>query len=48
MILISALDLLDKMLTFNHHHRINVWDALAHPYLRQYYDPHDEVTGIGI
>jgi len=39
---LQALDLLDKMLTFNHHHRINVWDALAHPYLRQYYDPHDE------
>ncbi|CAH4037203.1 mitogen-activated protein kinase 1 [Pieris rapae] len=37
-----ALDLLDKMLTFNPHKRITVEDALAHPYLEQYYDPHDE------
>ncbi len=31
------------MLTFNPHKRINVEDALAHPYLEQYYDPADEV-----
>ncbi|XKL68482.1 hypothetical protein PGB90_003973 [Kerria lacca] len=38
----KALDLLDKMLTFNPHNRIIVEDALAHPYLEQYYDPADE------
>ena len=38
-----ALDLLDKMLTFNPHKRIEVEQALAHPYLEQYYDPSDEV-----
>ena len=39
----KALDLLDKMLTFNPHKRIAVEEALAHPYLEQYYDPADEV-----
>lgn len=39
----KAIDLLDKMLTFNPHKRIVVEDALAHPYLEQYYDPADEV-----
>nr|XP_005907411.1 PREDICTED: mitogen-activated protein kinase 1 [Bos mutus] len=39
---ILALDLLDKMLTFNPHKRIEVEQALAHPYLEQYYDPSDE------
>lgn len=38
----KALDLLDKMLTFNPHRRISVENALAHPYLEQYYDPADE------
>lgn len=41
-----ALDLLDKMLTFNPNRRIVVEDALAHPYLEQYYDPADEVSSI--
>lgn len=40
----KALDLLDKMLTFNPNKRISVEEALAHPYLEQYYDPADEVT----
>ncbi|KAH7971985.1 hypothetical protein HPB52_004638 [Rhipicephalus sanguineus] len=40
----KALDLLDKMLTFNPHRRINVEEALAHPYLEQYYDPGDELV----
>ena len=39
-----ALDLLDKMLTFNPHKRITVEGALAHSYLEQYYDPDDEVV----
>lgn len=39
----KALDLLGKMLTFNPHKRITVEEALAHPYLEQYYDPADEV-----
>eukprot|EP00096_Caligus_rogercresseyi_P006665 TRINITY_DN2335_c0_g1_i1.p1 TRINITY_DN2335_c0_g1~~TRINITY_DN2335_c0_g1_i1.p1 ORF type:complete len:410 (+),score=120.09 TRINITY_DN2335_c0_g1_i1:251-1480(+) len=38
----KALDLLEAMLTFNPHRRINVEEALAHPYLEQYYDPADE------
>lgn len=41
-----ALDLLDKMLTFNPHKRIEVEEALAHPYLEQYYDPSDEVSSL--
>ena len=43
LIFFSALDLLDKMLTFNPHKRITVEEALMHPYLEQYYDPADEV-----
>lgn len=38
-----ALDLLDKMLTFNPNKRITVEESLAHSYLEQYYDPSDEV-----
>lgn len=32
------------MLTFNPHKRVTVEQALAHPYLEQYYDPDDEVS----
>lgn len=42
--LFLALDLLDRMLTFNPNKRITVEEALAHPYLEQYYDPSDEVS----
>ena len=35
----QALDLLEKMLTFNPHKRATVEEALQHPYLQQYYDP---------
>lgn len=31
------------MLTFNPNKRIDIEQALAHPYLEQYYDPNDEV-----
>ena len=31
------------MLTFNPDKRITIEEALAHPYLEQYYDPQDEV-----
>lgn len=31
-------------MTFNPHKRIEVEQALAHPYLEQYYDPSDEVS----
>lgn len=37
-----ALDLLDKMLTFNPVGRAGVEECLMHPYLSQYYDPLDE------
>jgi len=42
--IVAALDLLDKMLTFNPLKRVDVETALAHPYLEQYYDPSDEVS----
>lgn len=35
------------MLTFNPIKRITVEEALAHPYLEQYYDPTDEVGADG-
>lgn len=38
----NALDLLDRLLTFDPNQRINVNDALAHPYLQQHHDPNDE------
>lgn len=38
----KALDLLDKLLTFNPEKRVTVEEALAHEYLEQYYDPQDE------
>ncbi|KAJ1145562.1 hypothetical protein NDU88_011848 [Pleurodeles waltl] len=38
----KALDLLDKMLTFNPSRRITVEKAPAHSYLEQYYDPSDQ------
>ena len=47
-IIIIALDLLDRMLTFNPHKRVTVEQALAHPYLEQYYDPDDEVCTIAM
>ncbi len=37
-----ALDLLEKLLTFNPAKRITVEDALQHPYLKLYHDPNDE------
>lgn len=42
-IVTTALDLLGKMLCFNPHQRVTVEQVLAHPYLKQYYDPDDEV-----
>ena len=38
----NGLDLLDRLLTFDPHRRIDVSGALAHPYLKQYYEPNDE------
>jgi len=38
----NALDLLHKLLSFNPDTRVTVEEALAHPYLEQYYDPQDE------
>jgi len=39
-----AIDLLEKMLVFNPERRINVVDALAHPYLASLHDPAMEPT----
>ncbi|CAF0837342.1 unnamed protein product [Didymodactylos carnosus] len=38
----SALSMLDYLLTFNPNRRVSVEEALAHPYLAQYFDPTDE------
>lgn len=38
----ELLDLLDKLLAFDPDKRIEVDKALAHPYLKAYYDPSDE------
>ncbi|KAK9447945.1 kinase-like domain-containing protein [Limtongia smithiae] len=43
-----AIDLLEKMLTFNPSKRITVEDALQHPYLESYHDPDDEPTAAPI
>lgn len=37
-----ALDLLEKLLDFDPDARINVEQALMHPYLEAYHDPNDE------
>ena len=37
-----ALDLLEKLLTFDPSKRITVEEALEHPYLETYHDPADE------
>ena len=37
-----ALDLLERMLTFNPVRRITVEQALQHPYLQPYHDPEDD------
>jgi mitogen-activated protein kinase 1/3 len=42
----NALDLLERLLTFDPNKRIDVTDALAHPYLKQYYEPNDEPIAI--
>jgi serine/threonine protein kinase len=39
-----AIDMLEKMLTFNPKNRITVEQALAHPYLKSLHDPRDEPT----
>ncbi len=38
----NALDLLERLLTFDPNKRINVNEALTHPYLQQHHDPNDE------
>ncbi|KAJ8462527.1 hypothetical protein ONZ51_g10846 [Trametes cubensis] len=39
-----AIDLMEKCLTFSPKRRIEVEDALKHPYLEAYHDPQDEPT----
>ena len=40
----SAIDLLEKCLDLDTDQRITAEQALAHPYLSQFYDPKDEPT----
>lgn len=40
----NAIDLLEKLLTFDPAARITVEEALAHPYLEAYHDENDEVS----
>ncbi|KAF8576411.1 mitogen activated protein kinase-like protein [Ramaria rubella] len=40
----QAIDLMEKCLTFSPKRRIDVHEALAHPYLAPYHDPMDEPT----
>lgn len=40
----DAMDLLKKLLTFNPNQRINVEDALKHPYVIQFSNPEEEIT----
>ena len=46
MICNAALDLLEKLLTFDPMARITVEQTLKHPYLESYHDPEDEVRWI--
>jgi hypothetical protein len=39
---LRCLDLLDRLLAFSPSCRPSVEEALAHPYLENYYDPQDE------
>jgi serine/threonine protein kinase len=39
-----AIDLLNKLLEFDPSKRINVEEALSHPYLSAYHDEDDEVN----
>lgn len=41
----KAIDLLERMLTFDPDKRITVYEALEHPYLSAYHDPADEPVG---
>ncbi|GJJ14862.1 MAP kinase Pmk1 [Clathrus columnatus] len=41
-----AIDLMEKCLTFSPKRRIDVNEALAHPYLAPYHDPQDEPTAL--
>lgn len=43
-----ALNLLERLLTFNPMRRISVEEALKHPYLEPYHDPDDEPTVLPI
>lgn len=43
-----SLDLLERLLTFNPVKRIDVQEALKHPYLEPYHDPEDEPTAASI
>lgn len=42
------MDLLKKMLIFNPKHRISVEDALRHPFMKDFYNPPEEIEYEGV
>ena len=43
----TAIDLLERLLSFDPSERITVEETLEHPYLAVWHDPNDEVNTIG-
>lgn len=44
----QALDLIKRMLVFNPKNRITVEEALAHPFLKDFHNPQEELSYNGV